>query len=96
MIWYIRGDFLNVEHLLEYRIGIIEKFRVQSHIHEKTLSHICYITFFVGNDIFLVELIELRFYLFHVIKYVVPLNESNKDNFLIDLRKNFNYQLNFS
>lgn len=40
MVCDIRADLLDVEHLLEDGIRVVEKFGMQSHLHEEPLADI--------------------------------------------------------
>ena len=40
MVCNIRADLLDVEHLLEDGVRVVEKFGMQSHLHEEPLADI--------------------------------------------------------
>ena len=89
MVCDIRADLLDVEHLLEDGVCVIEKFGMQSHLHEEPLADICDVALLVWDDVFLVELVILRLNFLHIIEAVVPLDEADEDNFLVDLWEDF-------
>ena len=62
---------------------------MQSHLHEEPLADIRDVALFVRDDVLLVELVILRLDLLHIVEAVVPLDEADKDDFLIDLREYF-------
>ena len=85
MVCDIRADFLDVEHLLEDGVRIVEKFSMQSHLHEEPFADIRDVAILVWDDVFLFELVILRLNLLHIIEAVVSLDEAYEDYFLIDL-----------
>jgi hypothetical protein len=89
MVCDIRADLLDVEHLLEDGVRVVEKFGMQTHLHEEPLADIGDVALLVRDDVFLVELVILRLNLLHIVEAVVPLDEADEDNFLVDLREDF-------
>jgi len=89
MVCDIRADLLDVEHLLEDRVRIVEKFGMQAHLHEEPFADIRDVAFLVRDDIFLVEFVILRLNFLHIVEAVVPLDEADEDNFLVYLRVDF-------
>ena len=62
---------------------------MQAHFHEESFADIRNVAFLVRDDIFLVELFIFRLNLLHIVEAVVPLDEADEDNFLVDLREDF-------
>jgi hypothetical protein len=96
MVCDVWADILDVEHLLEDRVRIVEKFGMQAHLHKESFADIRDVAFLVRDDIFLVKLVILRLNLLHIVEAVVPLDEADEDYFLVDLREYFDKKLNLS
>ena len=58
------------------------------------LCNIGYEAFSIGYDVVFGESIELYFGLLHILEPVNPLHEPHENDLVIDLRVNFNHQLN--